>query len=193
MYDIIADKKELIKICKQQHIKPLIIGEDVELVTKENTQSNALITIATTAKRTVLESNIDAVTNIEDSKKNDFMHHKAAGLDQVTAKILAKRNNALIINLQAYFKAEDKTTHIGRVLQNIRIADKKGAPIIFASFAHKTEQQPTIHDLHAFWNAMGVKEEITKKSQTHLQELIKRGEKRASKNYVAEGITTSQE
>jgi hypothetical protein len=188
MYDIVANNPEVIALCKQRKITPLIIGKDVELVDTETKTSKALLTIAITGKREVIESNIDAATDIETTGKKDFMHHRNSGLDQVTATILTQRANPYILNLRAFLNADNQEQLLGRIQQNVKIAKKFGIPVVFATFAENIDELPTQHDQEAFWRALGVHAKLVKNSQQQFIQLVERSKTRASDGYVAEGI-----
>ncbi|MFT4250628.1 MAG: hypothetical protein ACMXYD_04680 [Candidatus Woesearchaeota archaeon] len=188
MYDIIHNNKEILAKCEELHITPLIIGEEIELVNKQVKTGQALITISTSSNREILESNIDAITNIEENNKEDFLHHRRSGLDQIQLNTLKQRNNAYIANLHSIRESKEPEKMLGRIQQNIRLAKKKNVPIILASFANKPEELPSTHDQEATWRALGIPIDVVKNNQEEIRKLLERGKRRASKEYVAEGI-----
>lgn len=188
MFDIVDNNPEVLEACKNHGITPLIIGEDVELVSKPTKTSNKTLTIATSSDREVLQSNIDAVTDIESHKKDDFMHHRNSGLDQVSATLLSQVANAYIINLHTLLHAKNQAVTLGRILQNAKIVKKFNIPVLLASFAQTPQELPTVHDHHAHWRALGIPEKLLVESQQHYQTLLDRAKMRASNGYVAEGV-----
>lgn len=194
MLDIIAQDEDTLAKAREHGIQPLVIGEDVTLAQTREQAKNAktLLVIATQPSRELLEAPIDAVASLETSEKNDFMHHRRAGIDQVAAQILKEKNAAIILDLHALRTSKNRSQTLGRMQQNARIATKLGVPLLLASFAHKPEELPTTHDHQAFWRAMGVDEKAIADSQEAFAALVEQARYRASDAYIAEGVSKTE-
>jgi len=120
--------------------------------------------------RTSIESNqIDVLLSPEYSRRQDFMHYRNSGLNQVLCKAASKNNIAIGISLNEFKKVKDekeKAMKLGRIMQNIRLCSKYKTKILLASFSETPEQMVSASDLKDFALAIGMG---TKQAQESLK------------------------
>ena len=186
-YDLIANNEPTLARARELNITPITLQE-----TKNNhqeaTSNNIQLVLTTSNQREAIQQPIDAVIGAELSKREDFLHHRRSGLDQVKAQLLKEQGAAIILTIQAIKQAENSAQVLGRMQQNARIAHKLGVQVILASGASKPEEAISTHDQEAFWRAMNIPREIIEKNQETITNWLEQAKNRASEEYIAEGI-----
>lgn len=82
--------------------------------------------------RKILEyGKFDILLSIEAGRKKDSLKNLDSGLNEISARIAAKNNIAIGIDLNAIknLDKKEKAGRLGRIIQNIRICRKAGAKI----------------------------------------------------------------
>ena len=175
----------------QETEEHLVVGKSVALVknTQELKNATSTLVLATTPDRTLLEGPIDGVL-FTDTKGKDHIHYRRGILDEVSAKILAKDNKALIIPINTLLNEKNVPRALGRAHQDARLATTHGAPTLFVSMGEN--YTPTTHDLEATARALGFPEKTVAKNQQAILAWVERARHRASDEYIAEGISKTK-
>lgn len=90
--------------------------------------------------RKILEyGNFDILLSIESSEKSDSLRQLESGLNHVLAKIAAKNNIAIGIDLDEILKLDkkEKAVRLSRIKQNIKICRKAKAKLKILNFKDK--------------------------------------------------------
>lgn len=172
-----------------EDIEAYYIGDQVKIVSevKDVKHTAAHILLTRNIDRAMIEQPIDGILAGHDEPKKDKLHHKR-GLDQVRAAILAKEGRALICLVSDIREAPNKPQAIGRMLHNVRVADKYGMPIIFGTGANAAEELTSRTQLEAFFESLGVSQRILVDSRAQTAAWIKRTLARSEVGYLGEGI-----
>lgn len=186
-YDLIAADEQTITRARELAITPITLQE-TNNNHQEATNNHTQLVLTTSNKREAIEKPIDAVIGAELSKREDFLHHRRSGLDQVKAQLLKEQGAAIILTIQAIKHAPNKAHVLGRMQQNARIAHKLGVDVILASAARTPEDVISAHDQEAFWRAMKIPRPIIEKNQQTITNWLAQAAHRASDQYIAEGI-----
>ena len=129
----------------------------------------------------------DLIINLETLEQKDPLHFRASGLNQVLAKILAKKEKFLCIN-RSTLNTKQKSILFGRIAQNIMLCKKYRVPVIMASFAASPLEMLYFHDVISFFNLFQLNPKETKQNYKALIEKIKFNRKRKSPTFIAKGI-----
>ena len=129
----------------------------------------------------------DLIINLETLEQRDPLHFRASGLNQVLAKILAKKEKFLCIN-RSILNTKQKSILLGRIAQNIMLCKKYRVPVIMASFAASPLEMLYFHDVISFFNLFQLNPKETKQNYKALIEKIKFNRKRKSPTFIAKGI-----
>jgi|TARA_Y100000310_G_scaffold345794_1_gene470027 RNase P/RNase MRP subunit p30 len=136
--------------------------------------------------REVLSSkNIDILVSPEKNRKEDFLHHRNSGLNQVLCN-LAKKNKVVIgFSFNEVLKSKDveRAKIIGRMQQNIKLCRKYKVDMIIASFATNKYEMRSLNDLKSFARVIGMNSQEVKKVFTLANDILKR-----KKEYITDGI-----
>jgi len=103
------------------------------------------------ARMAILKKPI-AVFGLELSKRPDFIHHRASGLDQVTARMAAEKGVAIGF---AFSSLHSKYA-IGRVRQNIKLCRKYKVAMMIASLATHPYEMRAPNDLRSLFMSLGM-------------------------------------
>lgn len=96
--------------------------------------------------------------NLENSERQDFIHHRNSGLNHILAELLSKNNHTLFIsfkNLLNSFPVQ-RARKMGRISQNIRLARKFNFSVKIASFASTPMQMRAPSDLLSLAKVLGM-------------------------------------
>ena len=136
--------------------------------------------------REILSSkNIDILVSPEKNRKEDFLHHRNSGLNQVLCTLAKKNKVAIAFSFNEILKSKDveRAKIIGRMQQNIRLCRKYKVDMIIASFANDKYEMRSLNDLKSFARVIGMNSQEVKKSFTLVNEIQKR-----KKEYLTDGI-----
>jgi len=109
--------------------------------------------------RLILENKrVDIIVGAEKSKKNDFLHYRNSGLNQVLCKLARKNDIAVAFNFNEVLKLKGagRSQLIGRMMQNVRMCRKYGVRMIIASFATNKFELKNPSDLMSFGMILGM-------------------------------------
>ena len=101
---------------------------------------------------------VDIIVGAEKSKKNDFLHYRNSGLNQVLCKLARKNDIAVAFNFNEVLKLKGagRSQLIGRMMQNVRMCRKYGVRMIIASFATNKFELKNPSDLMSFGMILGM-------------------------------------
>ncbi len=91
----------------------------------------------------------------------DSLHYRRGGLNQIIARILAKKEVVISMNLSllSSLPADKRAYLIGRQMQNIKIARKSGLRMVFSSFASSAYDMKNPRDVASLGILMGMSPE----------------------------------
>jgi len=95
----------------------------------------------------------DFLIGQEVSEKKDHEHYKRSGMNQVLAKLAAKKK--LIFDFSKLL-SKDRTSYFGRYQQNAKLARKYDVPVYLFSLATKPIEMRAAHDLAAVTRLLGL-------------------------------------
>lgn len=124
--------------------------------------------------RDAIERSAHVLFDFENEKREDFLHHRASGLNQVLCK-LAKKNNVLVaFDFNAILTADDviRARIIGRIKQNIKLCRKYGVSMLPLSFAKSPLQMRSVLDFRAFFLDLGMHPKEIIEGQKKFKELF---------------------
>jgi len=126
----------------------LTINKNIQ---KAKKLSKNIIVKATKDNRNAIEKNKDILLyNLEDTGKKDFIHHRSSGLNQVLAKLMQKNNITLAFSFNLILNSNLKSKILGRIKQNIKLANKYKINTLIASFANNPYEMRSQKDLISF-------------------------------------------
>lgn len=109
--------------------------------------------------RIAAESQISILLNPEHSRKQDFMHYRNSGLNQVVCNLVAKNNISIAINFSEFSAIKsnkEKAQVLGRIMQNAKLCRKFKAKMLIASFAKSPDKMASISELKNFALSAGM-------------------------------------
>lgn len=100
----------------------------------------------------------DILIGVEFSRRKDFVHHRASGLNHVLAEIARQKNVSVGFDFSSLLKLKncDCAVCMGRMSQNIRFARKYNFNMVIASFASSPWHLRSGHDLTSFFKNLGL-------------------------------------
>jgi len=106
----------------------------------------------------------DVLFSLENQKREDFMHHRASGLNHVLCT-LANKNKVIIgFSFNSLLKNK-KNLHklLGRMMQNIRLCRKFKVKTLISSFAERPFEMREANDLISLFSFLGMNKSEVKK------------------------------
>lgn len=185
MYDIIThsnsknlDFKKVYYLKIQEIKKPSdiekISSKDINIVQGGEIKLN----------RKILENkNIDILLSPDYLTKNDKMHFRNSGLNQVLCKIAKKNNIAIGISFSRILNSKKRSKDFGRIIQNIKFCKKYKVKLVLATFAKNKWELRTSKDLLALGQLLGLSPSETKQALENIQTIIDE-----KKDYISKGI-----
>ena len=100
----------------------------------------------------------DILFGVEFSRRKDFIHHRASGLNHVMAEIARQKKVSIGFDFSSLMKLNprDRAVCIGRMAQNIRFARKYEFGIVVVSFANNPWHMRSEQDLASFFKSIGM-------------------------------------
>jgi RNase P/RNase MRP subunit p30 len=140
--------------------------------------------------REVLESGrADMIFNLENQKRQDFLHHRNSGVNHIHAKLASDNTVTLGFSFTNILQEKKRRARlIGRIMQNIRLARKFKTKTVFASFAKSPYAMRAWRDMISALQVFGMTPESAKKSLEETARISEKNRKQKSENYIAEGI-----
>jgi RNase P/RNase MRP subunit p30 len=117
--------------------------------------------------RHILESCRPSVLfGLEFSRRRDFMHHRASGLNHILAALARDKDVSIGFNFSALLSASprDRAVFMGRMMQNISFARKFRFKLVAATFARSPWHLRSEHDLASFFVTLGMTASEAKKA-----------------------------
>ncbi|MBT5022488.1 hypothetical protein HON01_06685 [Candidatus Woesearchaeota archaeon] len=109
--------------------------------------------------RFILENgSANILFDLELSKRGDFIHHRASGLNQVTSKLALEKDTVIGFSFNSILNLSGRKRAVlfGRISQNIRFARKFKFKTVFASFASEPMQMRSPTSLQAVLKTLGM-------------------------------------
>ena len=96
--------------------------------------------------------------NPERLTKKDHMHYRNSGFNHITARFCKENNIALIIDLNELKnkikKKKELSLQLGRIKQNIKIAEKFKLNIVVTNFPKKVSEIESFYELRDFFDSI---------------------------------------
>jgi len=114
----------------------------------------------------------DILFNLEFTRRKDFMHHRASGLNHIMAQLAADHDVAIGFNFSALLSCSqrERAVCLGRMSQNIMFAKKFRFRAVVASFAASHWKIRAPNDILSFFVAAGTAADYIKMSLGWVQE-----------------------
>ncbi|MFC1741260.1 RNase P subunit p30 family protein [Nanoarchaeota archaeon] len=100
----------------------------------------------------------DILFDLEFSRKNDFIHHRASGLNHVLATLARQKGVKIGIDFSRVIGArrEERAVYLGRITQNIQFARKFKFDVVCASFTDNSMNLRAKEDIDSFLRCVGL-------------------------------------
>lgn len=139
------------------------ILSDIKNFQKAKKFSEFVIIKSSSQNRHVLEKLKPAILyDLEKDSKQDFIHHRASGLNQVLCKIAKDSNTAIGFSFNSILNLNSRL--LGRISQNIALCRKYKIKTAIASFADSPYKMRSPHDLIALFICLGMHPSEAKKA-----------------------------
>ena len=124
--------------------------------------------------RDAIERGAHILFDFEANPREDFIHHRASGLNQVLCKLAKKHNSIIAFNFNSILEADDvmQAKIIGRMQQNIRLCRKYKVPMLPLTFAAVPYQMRSMLDFKAFFIDIGMHPKEITDGQKKFRELL---------------------
>lgn len=137
--------------------------KDVNFANKKNLSTIYIYKNEADLRDVITSLNPDIITNIE-FQKRDFIHHRSSGLNQIIAKLIAEKEIVLGINLGFLISTKHKGSVMGRIAQNIELANKYSIKVRAFSLAKSWNNMSSPKDMVSLLNTIGRKQKISKEA-----------------------------
>ncbi|MBS3137051.1 hypothetical protein J4232_01335 [Candidatus Woesearchaeota archaeon] len=127
-----------------------------------------------------------AIINLERFERKDTIKQRSSGLNNVLAELMVKNKILLAFSLQN-IKSNDED-YLGRVMQNISLAQKHKLNCIIASFAVHPYQMKNPKDIVSFFVTLGMNESSAKQSLENVYFRYKLNKTKSEGKIIADGI-----
>lgn len=106
----------------------------------------------------------DVLFSLEDQNREDFIHHRASGLNHVLCE-LANRNKVIVGFSFSLLLKNKKNLHqlLGRMMQNIRLCRKFKVKTLIGSFAERPFEMRGNRDITSLFGLMGAQKNVSGK------------------------------
>ncbi len=124
--------------------------------------------------RAAIEAGAHVLFDFETDKREDFIHHRASGLNHVLCALAKKKNCIIAFNFNSILNADDvfQAKIIGRIQQNIKLCRKYKVPVLPLSFAKVPFEMRSPGDLRAFFLDIGMHPKEISVAQEKLSGLL---------------------
>ncbi|MBI5392797.1 hypothetical protein HZA96_02915 [Candidatus Woesearchaeota archaeon] len=127
-----------------------------------------------------------AIINIEKFERKDTIKQRSSGLNNVLAELMVRNKIQLAFSLQDI--KQNNEEYLGRVMQNIILAQKHKIGSIIASFATHPYQMKNPKDIISFFVTLGMDEAAAKQSLSNAYSRWKQIKDKSEGKIIAEGI-----
>jgi RNase P/RNase MRP subunit p30 len=165
-YEKKSKNKNIINIAKENNIK-LYFGIICDEKKIQNAKKLSKITFCLpkeNIRNTIEKLKPFSVFEIEDETINDSMHYKNSNLNHILSKIMHEKNITLSFSFSQILNSKNKAKLIGKIIQNIKLAQKYKVNTIIASFARNEFEMRNAKDLISFFNVLGMNQKKSKDS-----------------------------
>lgn len=133
---------------------------------KISNNKNLIFIEGSDKNRLVIEKKkVDVLFSLEKQTKEDFMHHRASGLNHVLCELSRKNNIIIGFSFNTILKNKNNSyTILGRMMQNIFLCRKYKIKTLIGSFAEKPYEMRSFYDLSSLFFILGMDKEQIKKS-----------------------------
>lgn len=115
----------------------------------------------------VEQKRADVLFSLEEQNREDFMHHRASGLNHVLCGLASKNKVVIGFSFNMLLKNKKKLYVIlGRLIQNRRLCRKYKIKTLIGSFAEKPFEMRNVKDIMGLFVMIGMYEDDIKKSLT---------------------------
>ncbi len=99
------------------------------------------------------------IFGLELSQREDFMHQRNSGLNQVLCKLATKNEITIGLSFSSVLHSQgrERARLIGRMMQNIRLCRKYKTEVIISSFTKRTEDVRNPEDVKSFLRVISQK------------------------------------
>ncbi len=186
-YDLVLftpTKKESTLITRLGYKDLLLIEKDIQLYTIKQARDLQKLSQSPKILKVVLLHNHELAQEVikrkpdfisfEISYGKDHTHYRKTGFSVVHAKQMAQNKTALLINLNFILSLpkEKQALYLGRLKQNIKVAQKKKTPIVIFTLAKNIYEMKNSSDLTSFLITLGANEGYIKKSYKFLEKKL---------------------
>ena len=134
-------------------------------INKVNKLKNLIFIESSDKNRFVIEKKkADVLFSLEKQAREDFMHHRASGLNHVLCELASKNNITIGFSFNAILKNNNQYKILGRMMQNIFLCRKYKIKTLIGSFAEKPYEMRSFYDLSSLFFILGMDKEQIKKS-----------------------------
>ncbi|RLE45325.1 hypothetical protein DRJ22_04615 [Candidatus Woesearchaeota archaeon] len=108
--------------------------------------------------REAIERGAHVLFGFESAVREDFLHHRASGLNHVLCRLAKKHGSFVAFNFSSVLVADDffRAKIIGRMQQNIRLCRKYRIPMLPLSFARVPFEMRGLLDFRSFFVELGM-------------------------------------
>jgi len=153
------DNDEKVKKLQEKTKLKLSYGFLASLKDANKIKSKNLIFVKGSAKNRffIEKKKADVLFSLEDGKREDFMHHRASGLNHVLCS-LANKNKVVVGFSFNLLLRNKKNLHklLGRMMQNIRLCRKFKVKTLIGSFAERPFEMRGAKDILALFASLGI-------------------------------------
>jgi RNase P/RNase MRP subunit p30 len=107
-------------------------------------------------RKIVENKKIDILINPEKYSRNDSLHYRNSGLDQISCKLANKNKIAIGFSFSQFLNSDNRSELLGRMIQNVRLCRKYKVKMVVASFAKNKYEMRDAKDLLAFCRVIGM-------------------------------------
>ncbi len=124
------------------------------------------------------DKKVDIIVGLENVHKDDNLHYRSSGLNQVTAKLANKNGIAIGFSFNNVLNSNDISKTLGRMMLNVRLCRKYKVKMMVGSFATNKYEMRQAKDLLSFAAILGmsnkeIKEALNFKKKEKQIEIIK--------------------
>jgi len=124
--------------------------------------------------RDAIERGAHVLFGFETDKREDFIHHRASGLNQVLCKLAKRKDCIVAFDFNSILESDDlfRAKIIGRMQQNIKLCRKYNVPMLPLTFAAVPFQMRNMLDFKAFFIDIGMHPKEIVDGQKKFKELL---------------------
>ena len=147
----------------------LALIANLKNLNKAHKQAKLMIAKSSDDDRMMMEGKkIKMIYGLEESKRKDYLHQRASGLNHIMCE-LAKRNNIAIgFSYSSLLnKVNSHALTLGRIRQNIKLCQKYKLKTAIGSFTEKPLEMRSPCDIQSLFNILGMDSRNVKESLSY--------------------------